>query len=439
MSTIKEVILSKINIAEDGTVTPNRTAEEAKKISNAESILEKEYTENKDFADYTSVSLTDLADAGEKKEQEDAVDPGLIGHTDAIRIKDKVFSVVTAKTATEVLNSLEEGTYMSISFSIEVSKADSGSIEMGTRNFRPNGIRLPRARKSTRLEGNMIVIEPNINGFKVSTFIEELDDKNYNRLVALNNWIEDYQGALLEGVLNELVAMGVPTEVLAKAQSALGIIPKARRLYESKKSREGDPSDADYGVITEDIRKASGAFATTLNDELDLNPLTNTTIEFGLMVSTIQITKDSATIKEWKSGRSNLSYFKKGACSGRISRLVGSRRKIPVTQNSVKKVMDQLEELIPCVLNVFENIARSQLGINELPPITLPKSIKNNTANINELFHLDPMITYNFQQDYLNKAVKKLNEEITLDETRKIRSIFELFAGKKKKEEESDS
>lgn len=427
MSTIAETIKSRLTV--DGEkVLPDRTEEETKKICDNESLLEKEFIGAAKQVDYTAVKLTDLAGEGERSESnpEEALDPGLIGHTDAIRVGGETFSVVVAKTATEVLNCLQEGLYMAVSFEINILKLDSGSLETGTRDFRPRAANLPRARKSTRLEDNLVVIEPSLNGFKISVFVEELDDNSYAALMKLNDWIEDYQGALLEKVLLELKDMGVPEEALLRSQSSLGVIPKARRLFESKVAREGLEED-ETPVITQDIRKQSGQFANTLNDALNLEPLTNTTIEFGLQAYTVQVTKRAEIIKEWKSSRSNLSYFQKGEVSGRITRLVGSKRKIPVTQVSLPKVMNKLEELVPNVLTTFENIARSQLDLPLVAVAQLPESIKCEKRNINELFGVDPSVTYGYQMEYLAQAKEEIEKKIKSQEGKSIISLMEKF------------
>lgn len=427
MSTIAETIKKRLTVEGD-KVLPNRTEEETKRICDNESLLDKEFVGAAKQVDYTAVKLTDLAGEGEKSESnpEDALDPGLIGHTDAICIGGRTFSVVVAKTATEVLNCLQEGIYMAVSFEINILKLDSGSLETGTRDFRPRAANLPRARKSTRLEDNLVVIEPSLNGFKISVFVEELDDASYETLTNLNDWIEDYQGALLEKVLLELKDMGVPMEALLKSQSSLGVIPKARRLYESKIARE-DLSEDETPVITQEIRKKSGQFANTLNDALNLEPLTNTTIEFGLQAYTVQVTKKAEIIKEWKSSRSNLSYFQKGEASGRITRLVGSKRKIPVTQASLPGVMSKLEEMVPNVLTTFENIARSQLNLPLVDTAPLPKPIKCNKKNINELFNVDPSVTYGYQMEYLAQAREEIEKQLKDQEGKSIISLMEKF------------
>lgn len=324
---------------------------------------------------------------------------------------------------------------MAVSFQINISKLDGGSLETGLRNFRPRAANLPRSRKSTRLEGNLVVVEPNINGFKISVFVEDLDDANYKALCNLNNWIEEYQGALLESVLLELQKMGVPVEALAKSQSSLGVIPKARRLFESKVAREGEGETNATPVITKDIRIRSRAFANELNDALGLEPLTNTTIEFGLQVYTVQVTTNSEVIQNWKSQRSNFSYFSKGEVAGRTNRLTGSKRKIPVTQTSLPGVLSKLESLIPSVLTTFENIARSQLGYKLVEAVPLPPAIRCQKKNINELFDLAVSVTYAYQQEYMTLALAELDKRLKTDEARQIRSLMESYIQASKRED----
>lgn len=418
VKTVRDTILARVKM--DGSkATPIRKDGE---VLEEKTILDQEYNAGTE-AEYKRASLTDIASRGDGVEDEqDGPTNGLVKHTDAYLFRGKEYPVVVCKTSTEVLDSLREGKYMAISFSINFSRMDSESLETNLRDFQPSHVELPRKRISNNInEEGLIVVEPSINGFKISCFMEDLDDKTFKSLDELNQWIEDYQGYLLETTMKLLRSKGVRVEDLLKSQICVGLIPRTRQKYESRMALERDP---DNRVITKEIREQSRAIAEALNAQLELMPLTNQVVEFGCSVYTLEVTTKSADQMGWTSSRNNISYFVKGDRNGRIVRLTGSKRKIPLVSEMTQSVKEVLESLAPVVVTVFENCARAQLGLDQLLVPTYPETKKCETKNVLELFELDPAASYEMEAEYTAAANEFLNSHFKKEEARNIRSLL---------------
>lgn len=416
--TVREAILSRIKM--DGAkATPIRQEGE---VIAEQTILDQEYKVGSE-TEYRRASLTDIASRGDGVEDEqDGPTNGLVKHTDAYSFNGKTYPVVVCKTSTEVLDSLREAKYMAISFSINFSRMDSESLETNLRNFQPSHVELPRKRISNNINNEgLIVVEPSINGFKISCFMEDLDDKTFQSLDELNLWIENYQGYLLETTMRLLQSKGVRVEDLLKSQICVGLIPRTRQKYESRMALDRDP---DSRVITREIREQSRAIAEALNAQLELMPLTNQVVEFGCSVYTLEVTTKSADQMGWTSSRNNISYFTKGERNGRIVRMTGSKRKIPLVSEMTLGVKETLESLAPVVVTVFENCARAQLGLPQLALPPYPEEKKCTTENVVELFGLDPSLGYEMEAEYTAAANDFLNSHFKREEARNIRSLL---------------
>lgn len=416
--TVRKTILSKIKM-EGNKAIPVRADGE---VLEEKTILDQEY-QGTSGDKYERASLTDIAGRGDGAEDEqDGPTNGLVKHTDAYLFGGKEYPIVACKTSTEVLDSLNEGKYMAISFSVNFSRMDSESLETNLRDFQPNHVELPRKRISYNItEEGLIVVEPNINGFKVSCFMEDLDEETYKSLDDLNQWIEDYQGYLLEQTIDKLSKLGVASDDLLKAQICVGLIPRTRHKYESRKALELNP---DKRVITKEIREESRGIAEALNAELELMPMTNQVVEFGCSVYTLEVTTKSADQMGWTSSRSNISYFTKGARNGRIVRITGSKRKVPLVSNMVQGVKETLESLAPVVVTIFENCARAQLELEQLAIPNYPESKKCEKKNVLELLELDASVSHQMEAEYTAAANRFLNDHFKNEQTRNISSLL---------------
>lgn len=420
--TVREVIMSRMKV-EGNKVSPVRREGE---IIKEKTILDQEYKANSD-ASYKHVSLADIASRGDGVEDElDGPNNNLVQHTDAYLFNGVKYPVVACKTSTEVLDSLKEGKYMAISFKVEFSRMDSESLETNLKDFQPTHVNLPKRRISNNIDDEgFIVVEPSINGFKISCFMEDISEEQFWSLDTLNQWIEDYQGYLLEMTMRNLRAKGVEDKDLIKSQVCTGLIPKTRQKYESFMAMEKDP---DRKVITKSIRDQSRSIAEALNAQLELMPLTNQVVEFGCSVYTIEVTTKSGDQMGWHSQRNNISYFEKGAGNGRIVRLVGSKRKIPLVSDMTQEVKKTLEYLAPVVVTVFENCARDQLGIEKLSVPDYPANFKCSTKNIVELTGADPQEVAQMEAEYTMAANSFLNEHFKREESRNIQSLLGSLA-----------
>lgn len=424
--TVREEIKSRLKI-NGSDVQPNRTEEEAKKAVGVRSILDQEFSSFLSNYDYKSVSLDDLTGFGEEKESSEAESAdNLIGHTDAIEFEGKRYPVIVAKTTTEVLNKLPDGKYMQIQFLVEFHRSDSATLEGKMRDFVPRHADLPKSRVSTKLENGLVVVEPNLNGFKITALMEDLDDVSYHQLDNLNKWIELYQGALLESTLEKMKDRGVDEWDMARSQVTIGLISRARRVFESKKARM-EAAEGETPVITPAIRRDSAIFANELNDLLNLLPLTGSTVRFGTQVSIIEVTTDKKISDSWKSARGNFSYFKKGESAGRINRVSGSLRSTPITSEMEEQVARNLSTIIPSVLTIFENVVREQIGIEKLDVIELPEVREPKTSNIQELFGLDPKELAALEGEYLDRTDREISNHFKNAEVKQIGSILGLL------------
>lgn len=417
--TVRDAIMARISM-EGNKATPIREDGEVQKEL---TILDQEYDADKE-AEYKRATLTDIATRGDgsAEDEQDGPNNGLVKHTDAYLFGGKEYPVVVCKTSTEVLDSLREGKYMAISFSINFSRMDSESLESNLRDFQPSHIELPRKRLSNNVnEEGLIIVEPSINGFKISCFMEDLDDRTFKSIDELNRWIEDYQGFLLEDTMKRLQSKGVPVNDLLKSQICVGLIPRTRQKFESREALKRNP---DHPVISKEIREQSRGIAEALNAQLELMPMTSQVVEFGCSVYTIEITAKSADQMGWTSSRNNISYFTKGERNGRIVRITGSKRKIPLVAEMTRGVKETLERLAPIVVTVFENCARSQLKLEQLPVPAYPERKKCSTKNIVELFNIDPMVSFQMESQYTNAANEFLNSHFKSEEARNIRSLL---------------
>jgi len=416
-NTVREEILSRIRMEGEQAI-PIREDEELQK---EKTILDQEYKAFEKGSEYKRASLADIASRDDGAEdEEDGPNQGLVKHTDAYLFKGKEYPVVVCKVSTEVLDSLNTGKYMAISFFANFSRMDSESLETTLKDFQPSHIDLPRKRISNNInEDGLIVVEPSINGFKISCFMEDLDPDTYKSIDELNQWIEDYQGYLLEETMKLLHEKGVDIDDLLKSQICVGLIPRTRQKYESRKAIENGDS-----VITKDIREKSRAVAEALNAQLELMPLTNQIVEFGCSVYTLEVTQKNATQMGWTSSRKNISYFTKGSVNGRIVRITGSKRKIPLVSEKTAEVKDVLEQLAPVVVTVFENCARAQLGLPKLPVPNYPDKKKCEKKNVAELFEIGAEKCRQIEDDYTQKANDFLNKYFKSEETRDICSLL---------------
>lgn len=418
--TVRGSIMSRLAVSGSKVVPVRKDGE----VVEEKTILDQEYIAGKKDAEYKKASLSDMASRGEEVEDElDGPNNGLIKHTDAYQFGGKEYPVVVCKTSTEVLDSLREGKYMAISFSIDFSRMDSESLETNLKDFQPTHVDLPRRRISNHInpEG-MIVVEPSINGFKISCFMEDIDEKTFDSLDNLNQWIEDYQGYLLETTMKLLNSKGVSAESLLRSQISVGLIPRTRRKFESRRALAA--GNGESKIITKEIREESRAVAESLNAQLELMPLTSQVVEFGCSVYTLEVTTKSGDSMGWTSSRSNISYFTKGDRNGRIVRITGSKRKIPLVSEMTESVKDCLGALLPVVVTVFENCARAQLKITPLPVPNYPEEKKCTTKNVLELFDLDGELCQKIEQEYTSKANDFLNSYFKEEESRNIRSLL---------------
>lgn len=405
--TVKETIKAKI--LEENGIKPKRTKEELEQAKKAKNILEQEFREREE-GDYRTIDLGNLqttAAGSEDEENGESVNIDSIRHTDAIVIGSKSYNVVAAKTTSEVLDKITDGKYQCISFYVDFRKMDADTLETTLRNFQPSPIDLPRGRKGVEIEDGMIVVTPAINGFKITTLLESIDESSAKRLEELLEWIDCYQGYTLEKTLSTLHSMGVPTEELMTTQATVGLIPKARRIWERKKAKE-----VSNNIITPAIRSASRDFAEALNQELSIPSLTGTAIEIGFQIFTVEVSTDPVRKSEWKSKRSNLSYFAKGNTEGRIERVAGNRRRIPVTQSQLEEAKNDMISFIPAVLTRFENVARKQLDYTNMEPVVpLPEKKSAKTKNVVELFGYSQEDFVRMTHNFNEKAMDKVNND----------------------------
>lgn len=410
---IKEKVMSKLEI-KDGVLIPKRDVP----VEEEKSILDQEYVGIDNPGDYRSVRIEDIQTAS-VAEAED-VAKGNLKHTDVVRIGGKDISVVAAKTITEVLDSLAEGKYQALSFSVNFDKVDSASIETGIRNFRPQDNPLPRGRRGTKIEDGLVVVEPAINGYKITVLMEDISESDYDALTKLMNAIEDSQGYFLEQTIQGLSMKGVPKEELVKNQASIGVVAKARRSYESKMAN-GSP-------ITSEIRNKSAVLANNLNEELNLMPLTGQVVEYGLQVFTVEVTEGTP---DWSSARSNISYFKKGNVSGRIVRIGGCKRKIPILNEMVPEVVSEMTKLAIWTSSLFEEIAIHQLGIEARSSVKDFNVPKNEHTNVCDLFGIDASEVYSMSKSLFDQAKDFMTKNSQEETANKMMTIMQMFGGKK--------
>lgn len=424
--TVREKIKAQIE-EKNNQLVPKRTEEELKEAITEKTVLDQEY-EARTEGDYTSIDISGLLISASENPSENPESQNLdirsIRHTDGYLINGKIINTLVCKTSTEVLDYLVNGKYMAAKFMVNFRKSDSDTIETGLRDFTPRNYFLPRSRRSTTVRDNMVIVEPNLNGFSITVFVEDLDDVSYKELQELITWITGYQGYLLENTIQKLSAYGVPSDDLVKSQTTVGLVRKTRNMYEQKKMAQMNEDHRTPGIIED-----SAQFANQLNEYLALQPLTDTSVEFGIQVFTVEVTDDPLVKKSWTSSRRNFSYFTKGNTQGRVNRVGGNVRQIPIVQDMVPDVEKTIWSLIPTILTRFENAARRQVGYSILiPDISLPKERKARTANVADLLGVDSGEAFRISRSYSEKALQFLRDSLQEDRANKIQSLLTLFA-----------
>lgn len=424
--TVREKIQSHIE-EKEGKLVPKRTAKELEEAVKEKTVLDQEF-ESRAEGDYTTIGIEGLLTKAAAVPVQDGDSPDLnvqsIRHTDGYLIDGEVVNTLVCKTSTEVLDYLVNGKYMAAKFQVNFRKSDSDAVETGLRDFTPRNYFLPRSRRSTTVRDNMIIVEPNLNGFSITVFIEDLDDISYQELQELITWITGYQGYLLEETIRRLSDLGVPSEELVKSQTTVGLVRKTRNIFEKKKMVQMGEEHRTAGIVEE-----SSNFANELNDYLALQPLTDTSVEFGVQVFTVEVTDDPLVKGTWTSARRNFSYFQKGNTQGRVNRVGGNVRQIPVVQDMIPDVEKTLWTLIPTTLTRFENAARRQVGYKSLlPNVPLPKEKKARSNNVADLLKVSATDAFKISRSYSEKALQFLQQYLKEDKANKIQSLLTLFA-----------
>lgn len=422
--TNREVIRSKVK-EENGILKPIRTDKELKQALKSRSVLDQEYVENKEVGDYRTISIDKLNVAvGTNPEvAEDALDVDTIRHTDVIEIEGQKHNVVAAKTTSEILDQMLDGKFQSMGYYVNYSNADSTTVEGRIKNLKPTPIDLPKGRKGVNVQDGMIIASPNINGLKVVTLAEQFDDISYAELVVAVDAMDNLQGYLLEKTLIALNKNGVSVEELLRSQASVGLVKNARRSYERASALEasGDGSI----LITNEIRNKSRAFADNLNEELQLLPLTGETLEIGFQVFTVEVSTSAARKAQWTSSRSNLSYFDKGKAQGRIERIVGNKRRIPIINELVPESKELAIDFTHRILPIMENATRRQLGLTPLPyKVQFPANIKPTHKSIIDLFDIDPAHAHKVAANMATQANKAVKAAIQGQHVKTIETIL---------------
>lgn len=419
--TVKEKIKSR-SVMKDGILTPVRTEKELAEAKKSRTILDQEYN-GVAVGEYSTIKITDLNTAATGDEKaEDLVDVNTIRHTDIIKISGIEHNVVALKTTSEVLETIPDGKYQSMSLEVKFTKTEAECLEGQIKGFLPPPMNLPKSRKALNVRGDFIIVEPSINGFKISILAEELSDDSYDKIVKIAEAIDRMQAYYLCKTVKSLAENGIPVEDLIKSQAAVGVVPTARRAFERNMAEEAS-TDGKI-LITSEIRDKSARFADKLNEDLQLAPLTRSSFMIGIQVFTIEVSTNPKKKATWLSSRSNLSYFKKGVSQGRIERLVGNKRTIPLMTEDVPEVAKACEGMVNATLPVFENAVRSQLGIDLLKDKYEIPDYEPEALSIVDLFNYDPVQARKIATKVATIANKAVKEAAKADRTKSIATVL---------------
>lgn len=416
---IGEKIKSKIKV-EEGVLVPNRSEKELLEAEKSRSILEQEYVENDKHADYESIDITDLEVSGAIKKED--IDVNSIRHTDIILLNGIKHNVVAAKATSEVLDTLVNGKYQAITFYVNMRKSDAENLEGKIRPFLAPPMNIPKGRKALNVEGPFIVVSPEINGFKITALMEILDEQSYDELVNACKMADNLQAYYLCKTLRGLNDAGVDLAELVKSQASVGLVANARKSLERRLAQE-ESTDGKI-LITKDIRNRSRQFADKLNEDLQLIPLTRSTFEMGFQVYTLEVSTDPNRKSQWLSSRNNLSYFQKGAAQGRIERIVGNRRTVPVLTEDMPDVVKHCTAYASALLPIMENICRRQLNLPVLDEKYKFPDLKPDAYSIVDLFNLDPREANMIAANLSTRANKAVIEETKSNKVKTISTVL---------------
>lgn len=457
MSTIRDTIKSNIQI-QNGEVIPSRSKEQMEQEKKERGILDKEYIQRSDGAYktirpedmITAASTTSLDEEEESKTDNLAVNS--VKHTDGYICGGKFHNSIVTKTTTAVLDSIKEGTYDMLKYSIDFKRTDADSMEATIPAFVKNPIDIPRGTASFVYKEIFIAIEPQPNGFYIACLVESIPDKQREALEALEDFTVNLQGYILENTLMGLKSSGISVQDLIRSQLLVGVVPAARKRFERiKAEQERKASGAEKIVITDGIRTLSAEVADDLNAKLQSLPLTGESVTLGLDYKRIAKTINKEIIESWSSKRAGISYFKQGDTYGRIENIRSSRRTIPILADFVPKVISIVKELIPCVIDIFENTARAQVGdypiiaANPLPFEKIIEKDENGLERVNkkvytpehydvvDLFKYDRVKACKEKMAIMNMARQFVDDKAEKDDQNEIKSLLSKYLSAKEK------